>query len=51
MIVHHHSDSSSAMQDVRERLPPPPGEASLSCTERRWKDDAIPPGPTESDGL
>ena len=24
-IVHHHSDPSPAMQDVRERLQPPPG--------------------------
>jgi len=50
-IVHHHSDPSPAMQDVPERLQPPPGEASLSFPERMWKDDAIPTCPTESDGL
>jgi hypothetical protein len=50
-IVHHYSDISPAIQDVRECLQPPTGEASLSFPERMWKYDAILTGPTESDGL
>lgn len=49
--VYDHPALSPAMQDVRERLQPPPGEASLSVTERMWKEDAIPTCPPESDGL
>jgi hypothetical protein len=50
-ILHHHPDLSPAMQDLRYRMQPPPGEANLSVPERMWKDDAILTYPAESDGL